>query len=94
MGARKGDRLLIGFAAETNDMVAEARRKMQTKKADMVVGNFVNVAGTGFESDLNEVTLVMSTGETIPVARATKREIAHSIFDHALRLRLALHASQ
>ena len=94
VGARKGDRLLIGFAAETNDMVAEARRKMQTKKADMVVGNFVNVAGTGFESDLNEVTLVMSTGETVPVARATKREIAHSIFDHALRLRLALHASQ
>lgn len=94
VGARKGDRLLIGFAAETNDMVAEARRKMQTKKADMVVGNFVNVAGTGFESDLNEVTLVMSTGETVPVARATKREIAHTIFDHALRLRLALHASQ
>ena len=94
VGARKGDRLLIGFAAETNDMVAEARRKMQTKKADMVVGNFVNVAGTGFESDLNEVTLVMSTGETVPVARATKRVIAHTIFDHALRLRLALHASQ
>jgi len=94
VGARKGARLLIGFAAETNDMVAEARRKMQTKKADMVVGNFVNVAGTGFESDLNEVTLVMSTGETVPVARATKREIAHTIFDHALRLRLALHASQ
>lgn len=94
VGARKGDRLLIGFAAETNDMVAEARRKMQTKKADMVVGNFVNVAGTGFESDLNEVTLVMSTGETVPVARATKRDIAHTIFDHALRLRLALHASQ
>lgn len=94
VGSRKGDRLLIGFAAETNDMVAEARRKMQTKKADMIVGNFVNVAGTGFESDLNEVTLVMSTGETVPLARASKREIAHSILDHALRLRLALHASQ
>jgi phosphopantothenoylcysteine decarboxylase/phosphopantothenate--cysteine ligase len=94
IGSRKGDRLLIGFAAETNDMVSEARRKMQTKKADMVVGNFVNIAGTGFESDLNEVTLVMSTGETVPVARATKRDIAHIIFDHALRLRLALHASQ
>ncbi len=94
IGSRKGDRLLIGFAAETSDMVAESRRKMKTKKADMVVGNLVNVDGTGFESDLNEVTLVMSTGETIPVARATKREIAHIIFDHALRLRLALHASQ
>lgn len=94
VGSLKGDRLLIGFAAETNDMVAEARRKMQTKKADMVVGNFVNISGTGFESDLNEVTIVMSTGETVPVARATKRDIAHTIFDHALRLRLALHASQ
>jgi phosphopantothenoylcysteine decarboxylase/phosphopantothenate--cysteine ligase len=94
VGSRKGDRLLIGFAAETNDMVSESRRKMQTKRADMIVGNFVNVADTGFESDLNEVTLVMSTGETIPVPRATKRDIAHTILDHALRLRLALHASQ
>jgi phosphopantothenoylcysteine decarboxylase/phosphopantothenate--cysteine ligase len=94
VGSRKGDRLLIGFAAETTDMVAEARRKMQTKKADMVVGNVVNVAGTGFESDLNEVTLVMSTGETVPIPRAAKRDIAHAIFDHALRLRLALHAAQ
>lgn len=94
VGARKGDRLLIGFAAETNDLVAEARRKMVSKKADMVVGNFVNIPGTGFESDLNEVTLVMSTGEVVPVARATKREVAHTIFDYALRLRLTLHASQ
>jgi phosphopantothenoylcysteine decarboxylase/phosphopantothenate--cysteine ligase len=94
VGSRKGDRLLIGFAAETTDMVSESRRKMQTKKADIIVGNFVNVEGTGFESDLNEVTLVLATGETIPIARATKREIAHTIFDHALRLRLALHASQ
>jgi len=94
VGSRKGDRLLIGFAAETTDMIAEARRKMSSKKADMIVGNFVNVDGTGFESDLNEVTLVMSTGETVPVARATKRAIAHTIFDYALRLRLALHASQ
>lgn len=93
-GSIKGDRLLIGFAAETNDMVAEARRKLQTKRADMVVGNFVNVSGTGFESDLNEVTLVLATGEAIAVPRATKREIAHTILDHALRLRLALHASQ
>jgi phosphopantothenoylcysteine decarboxylase/phosphopantothenate--cysteine ligase len=92
-GSRKGDRLLIGFAAETNDMVAEARRKMLAKRADMIVGNFVNVSGTGFESDLNEVTLVMVTGETVPVERATKKEIAHKILDHALRLRLAIHSS-
>ncbi|MBM3783986.1 MAG: bifunctional phosphopantothenoylcysteine decarboxylase/phosphopantothenate--cysteine ligase CoaBC [Acidobacteria bacterium] len=91
VGSKKGDRLLIGFAAETNDMVPEARRKMQTKRADMIVGNFVNAAGTGFDSDVNEVTLVMSTGDTVPLERATKKELAHKILDHALRLRLALH---
>jgi phosphopantothenoylcysteine decarboxylase / phosphopantothenate---cysteine ligase len=93
-GSKKGDRLLIGFAAETNDMVSEARRKMKTKNADMVVGNLVNVEGTGFESDRNEVTLVLSTGETIPLPQASKLSIAHSILDHTLQLRLALHARE
>jgi len=40
------------------------------------------------------VTLVMSTGETVPVERATKKDIAHKILDHALRLRLALHSAR
>jgi len=102
VGAKKGDRLLIGFAAETDNMVEEARRKLQQKNCDMVVGNVVShvmshVAsqqGTGFESDENEVVLVTRAGETIPVARASKRAIAGRIFDEALRLRLALHASR
>ena len=94
IGARKGGRLLIGFAAETEDLVAEARRKLAAKNCDMVVANLVNVAGAGFESDENEVTLVLSTGETVPLARAAKREIAGRIFDHALKLRLALHAAR
>jgi phosphopantothenoylcysteine decarboxylase / phosphopantothenate---cysteine ligase len=98
VGAKKGDQLLIGFAAETDNMVEEARRKMQQKNCDMVVGNVVShvvsQAGTGFESDENEVVLVTRAGETIPVARASKRAIAGRIFDEALRLRLALHASR
>jgi phosphopantothenoylcysteine decarboxylase/phosphopantothenate--cysteine ligase len=92
-GRRKGDRLLIGFAAETQNLVAEARRKLETKHCDMVVGNLVNSTSTGFESDMNEVTLVMSTGETVEVPAAPKRAIADVIFDHALRLRLALHGA-
>jgi phosphopantothenoylcysteine synthetase/decarboxylase len=59
----------------------------------MVVGNLVGGAGTGFESDQNEVVLVMSTGETLPLPRASKREIAGQIFDELLKLRLALHAA-
>ncbi len=64
IGRRKGDRLLIGFAAETENLIAEARRKLETKNCDMIVGNLVSQDGIGFESDENEVVLVMRTGET------------------------------
>ena len=94
VGQRKGDRLLIGFAAETENLVAESRRKMESKNCDMVVGNIVGRDGTGFEADQNEVTLVLRTGEVVKLPLASKIEVANWIFDHALRLRLALHAAQ
>jgi phosphopantothenoylcysteine decarboxylase/phosphopantothenate--cysteine ligase len=94
LGKKKGDRLLIGFAAETENLVESARQKLQSKNCDMVVANLVNQEATGFESDENEVVLVLSTGETIPLSRAPKREIADRIFDQVLKLRLALHAAQ
>jgi phosphopantothenoylcysteine decarboxylase/phosphopantothenate--cysteine ligase len=94
LGSRKGDRLLIGFAAETENVRQEARRKLQSKNCDMIAGNLVGQEGTGFESDMNEVVLALVTGEVIAVPRATKREIADRIFDEALKLRLALHAAQ
>ena len=93
LGRKKDDRLLIGFAAETQNLVQEARRKLESKNCDMVVGNLVGGAETGFESDQNEVTLVLRTGETIVLPRASKREIADRIFDQVLKLRLAAHAS-
>ena len=91
VGQKKGDRLLIGFAAETQNLIEEARRKLQTKNCDMVVGNIVSRDDIGFGSDDNEVVLVLRTGEAVPVPRASKREIADAILDQALRLRLALH---
>ena len=94
LGQKKGDRLLIGFAAETDSLIESARQKLQSKNCDMVVANLVNQAGTGFESDENEVVLVPRTGESIPIARAPKREIADRIFDQVLKLRLALHAAR
>jgi phosphopantothenoylcysteine decarboxylase/phosphopantothenate--cysteine ligase len=93
-GRRKGDRLLVGFAAETENLVEEARRKLESKNCDMVVANLVSQEGTGFESDENEVVLVLRTGEVIPVKRAAKTVIAHRIFDEVIRLRLALHSAQ
>ena len=94
LGRKKHDYLLIGFAAETQNVQQEARRKLETKNCDMVVGNFVGGSETGFESDENEVVLALRTGETISIPRATKRAIADRIFDEALKLRLALHAAQ
>jgi phosphopantothenoylcysteine decarboxylase/phosphopantothenate--cysteine ligase len=93
-GRKKGDRLLVGFAAETENLVEEARRKLETKNCDMVVANLVSQQGIGFESDENEVTLVLRTGETIPVQRASKSSISHRIFDEMIKLRLALHSAK
>ncbi len=94
VGQYKGDRLLIGFAAETDHLVEEARRKLTTKNCDMVVGNLVGREGTGFDAEENEVVLVLRTGEVIPVERASKDAIAGRILDEAMRLRLSLHALQ
>jgi phosphopantothenoylcysteine decarboxylase/phosphopantothenate--cysteine ligase len=94
VGQKKGDRLLIGFAAETQNLISEARRKCETKNCDMVVANLVSDSSIGFESDQNEVTLVFRNGEAIPLQRASKREIARQILDATTRLRLAVHAAQ
>jgi phosphopantothenoylcysteine decarboxylase/phosphopantothenate--cysteine ligase len=92
LGRKKGDRLLVGFAAETENLVDEARRKLESKNCDMVVGNLVSRGDSGFEADENEVVLVLRTGENIPVKRAAKIVIAQRIFDQMITLRLALHS--
>jgi phosphopantothenoylcysteine decarboxylase / phosphopantothenate---cysteine ligase len=87
LGRKRGDRLLIGFAAETENLEAEARRKLETKNCDMVVANLVGNSDTGFESDSNEVVLALRTGEFIPLARASKREIAEQILSRILKIK-------
>jgi phosphopantothenoylcysteine decarboxylase/phosphopantothenate--cysteine ligase len=94
VGRQKGDRLLIGFAAETENLLDEARRKLETKNCDLLVANLVSQEGIGFDSDENEVVLVRRTGEPISVKRAPKRAIAKRIFDEILKLGLVLRASK
>lgn len=84
LGRLKGDKLLVGFAAETSNLQEEGRRKLQTKNCDMVVANQAEAA---FGSDENEVTLIKRTGETICLPRASKRELADRILDEVLALR-------
>ncbi|HVW11753.1 MAG TPA: bifunctional phosphopantothenoylcysteine decarboxylase/phosphopantothenate--cysteine ligase CoaBC, partial [Bryobacteraceae bacterium] len=87
LGRVKGGRLLIGFAAETENLLDYARRKLEDKNCDMIVANRVGVAGSGFESDTNEVLLVMRSGEVVELPRAPKREVADKILGQMLRLR-------
>jgi len=93
IGRRKKDQLLIGFAAETENLVPEARRKLASKNCDMVVGNLVSREGVGFESEENEVVLVQRNGEIRNLDKAPKRVIADQVLDQALILRLALHSA-
>jgi phosphopantothenoylcysteine decarboxylase/phosphopantothenate--cysteine ligase len=94
VGQKKGDRLLIGFAAETENLLEEARRKMMQKNCDMLVANQVNRQGLGFEADRNEVDIIMRTGRVVHAGPADKSEIAERILDQVATLRLQLHASQ
>jgi phosphopantothenoylcysteine decarboxylase/phosphopantothenate--cysteine ligase len=87
LGRKKGDRLLIGFAAETENLVQEAKRKLEAKNCDMIVGNLVGQSDTGFESDDNQVILVTRSGTT-ELPRAPKRVIADQIFNESMKLRL------
>jgi len=90
LGRDKKDWLLIGFAAETENLEREARRKLETKNCDMIVANLVGGDETGFESDHNEIALALRTGEFLKLPRASKRELADEILTQALLLRLAL----
>ena len=87
LGRRRGDRLLVGFAAETENVLEYARRKLEEKNCDMIVANRVGVEGSGFGSDSNEVLLVERSGEVVEIPRAPKREIADRILSEMMRLR-------
>ena len=83
LGAAKGDRVLIGFAMETADLVANARAKLERKNLDLIVGNDLNEAGAGFGTPTNVVTLVSADGvQELPLL--TKEEVAMRILDRAV----------
>jgi phosphopantothenoylcysteine decarboxylase / phosphopantothenate---cysteine ligase len=80
LGRRKARRVVVGFAAETHDVLAEARRKLLAKGADLIVANDVTAPGAGFGSDTNVVHLVDATGaKALPLL--AKDEVATQILD-------------
>ena len=87
LGKLKGQRLLVGFAAETGDLVAQARAKAAKKNLDLVVANDVRQEGAGFGVDTNVVLLVFRDGHFLELPKMDKYAVAHHILDAVKELR-------
>jgi phosphopantothenoylcysteine decarboxylase/phosphopantothenate--cysteine ligase len=83
----KGERIVVGFAAETDHVAEHAQRKLSAKAADMIVANDVTAEGAGFDHDTNVVTIFTRDGRQMPLPRMSKRQVADKVFDRALELR-------
>lgn len=86
LAARKAGQILIGFAAETNDMEAYALDKLRRKKCDMILANDVGAPDAGFEADALVATLYYADGRTHVYGRCAKAEIAKDIIARACAL--------
>jgi phosphopantothenoylcysteine decarboxylase / phosphopantothenate---cysteine ligase len=90
MAKEKGDRLVVGFAAETDHVAENARNKLTQKNADLIVANDVAAEGAGFDADTNIVTIFSRDTRDLPLPRMTKADVAQRVLDEVLRLRGAL----
>jgi phosphopantothenoylcysteine decarboxylase/phosphopantothenate--cysteine ligase len=83
---RKQSQIVVGFAAETENVLENARQKLAAKHLDAIVVNDISREGIGFDSDRNEVTII-THDEVIEVAETTKWEVAQRVLDQVVRLR-------
>jgi phosphopantothenoylcysteine decarboxylase / phosphopantothenate---cysteine ligase len=83
---RKQSQIVIGFAAETENVLENARQKLAAKQLDAIVVNDVSREGIGFDSDRNQVTII-SHDEVVEVPETTKWEVAQRVLDQAVRIR-------
>ncbi len=85
--------IVVGFAAETDHVAENARKKLSAKNADLIVANDVTAEGAGFDLDTNIVTLFSRDGRDLPLPKLTKKEVANRILDEVLRLRATARTS-
>lgn len=81
MGKKKRGQVLVGFAAEAENLVPNATAKLKTKNLDLIVGNDITKPDIGFGSDYNQVIMIDSTGNVVSTEKMTKRELARLIID-------------
>ncbi|HET6845127.1 MAG TPA: bifunctional phosphopantothenoylcysteine decarboxylase/phosphopantothenate--cysteine ligase CoaBC [Candidatus Angelobacter sp.] len=86
IGKRKGQCIVVGFAAETNDVLENARKKLESKSLDAIVVNDVSRPGIGFDSERNAVTIITHSG-AVEIPEGSKWEVAHRVLDAVVRLK-------
>jgi phosphopantothenoylcysteine decarboxylase / phosphopantothenate---cysteine ligase len=86
LAGRKSNQLIIGFAAETENVLDNARKKLAKKSLDAIVVNDVSREGVGFDSDRNAVT-ILTQDDVVEVPETTKREVAQRVLDEVVKLR-------
>jgi phosphopantothenoylcysteine decarboxylase/phosphopantothenate--cysteine ligase len=87
IASQKGDKFIVGFAAETTDVGQNARKKMAAKNLDLIVANDVTAEGAGFDHDTNVVSLFYRDGRHVAVPKMSKAEVAQRVLDEIVRLR-------
>ncbi len=83
---RRAGQIVVGFAAETDDLISKAGRKLAEKALDLIVANDVTEPGAGFGTDTNRATLLDRTGRCVALPLMSKRDLAHRILDTVLAL--------
>ncbi len=86
LSAQKKNQILIGFAAETNDVIEYAKGKLAQKNLDAIIANDVSAQGVGFASDTNKIDIVCANGKIISPDLDTKENLAKQIIDFAKNL--------
>ncbi len=84
--AKRAGQILVGFAAETNDLIKNATAKLTAKSLDLIVANDVGAPGVGFAHDTNAVTLLRPDAEPVEIDLASKRDVARAVIDTVTRI--------
>jgi len=86
LGKVKGGRILVGFSAETDNLIKNASGKLASKNMDMIVANDVTMEGAGFGTDTNVVKLIKKNGSILDLPVMSKKDVAHRILDEILTM--------
>ena len=87
LGERKKEQILVGFAAESNNVLKNAEKKLENKNLDFIVANDITASDTGFASEDNKVTILSKRGKVINLDKMNKKQVATNIFDIILEKR-------